>query len=289
MAEILITGGAGNFGRTLAQALQREGHGLRILDLPSCDFSFFNGWERTRIFQGDILNAASLTDAAAGADWVFHLAAILPPISEVDRRRTFRINVDGTRSLLDTCVTAGGSPRVAFASSVSVFGDTSGQKGLIGPDHPINPDDCYAESKAAAEEVLVSSGLPCVNLRISAISIPVFLDPPEPWPFTAKQRIELVALADLVSAMVNLASTENAIGRTLLIAGGKTWQVTGEEYVRQWGEVMEIPILEMHFQDRPGWLNWYDTSASQALLKYQNTNWGDFLDQLRAAVEEALA
>lgn len=73
-----------------------------------------------------------------------------------------------------------------------------------------------------------------------------------------------------------------------MIAGGKTWQLTGQEYVRQWDEIMEIPIEEMHFQDRPGWLNWYDTSASQALLKYQNTSWADFLDQLRAAVEEEL-
>ena len=288
MSEILITGGAGNFGRTLAEALQRDGHSLRILDLPSCDFSFFDGWERTRIIPGDILDAASLKDSVAGADWVFHLAAILPPFSERDRKRTFRINVDGTKSLLDACGAAGRLPKVAFASSVSVLGDTSGEKELIRPDHPANPNDCYAESKAAAEEVLFSSGLPFVNLRISAIAIPVFLDPPEHWPFTAEQRIELVVLADLVSAMVNLPSAEAAVGRTLLIAGGKTWQVTGEEYVRQWGEVMEIPMEEMHFQDRPGWMNWYDTSASQALLKYQDTTWADFLKQLRAVVEEEL-
>ena len=37
MYEILITGGAGNFGRGLAEALREQGHALRILDLPSCE------------------------------------------------------------------------------------------------------------------------------------------------------------------------------------------------------------------------------------------------------------
>ncbi len=289
MAEILITGGAGNFGRGLAEALRGQGHGLRILDLPSCDFSPFDGWETTRVLPGDIMDTASLKQALEGVDWLFHLAAILPPASEVDRERTFRVNVEGTRSVMDACSSLEEPPKLVFASSISVYGDTTGTTDLIGPDHPVAPIDIYAESKAASERDLKASGLPYVNLRISAISIPAFLDPPEPWPFQAGQRIELVALSDLVTAMVSLVGVEEALGRTLIIAGGPTWRVTGEEYVRRWGEIMEIPFEEMGFRDRPGWLNWYDTAESQALLGYQQTSLDDFFDQLKAAVEEALA
>ncbi|MBN1614079.1 MAG: NAD(P)-dependent oxidoreductase [Deltaproteobacteria bacterium] len=289
MAEILITGGAGNLGRMLASALRKEGHGLRILDLPSCDFSFCSGWEKTRAVAGNILDPDSLKEALAGVDWVFHLAAILPPASEADRARTFRVNVEGTRSLLEACASSEKAPKVVFASSVSVWGDTSRETDLIGPDHPVNPNDWYAESKVEAERLLFASGLPYANLRISAISIPVFLDPPEPWPFTAEQRIELVALADLVRALVRIVGRDSALGRTLLIAGGPTWQVTGARYVELWGEAMEIPLEDMRFQDRPGWLNWYDTGASQALLDFQQTTLPDFMARLRAAVEEELA
>jgi nucleoside-diphosphate-sugar epimerase len=289
MAEILITGGAGNFGRGLALALRERGHGLRVFDLPSCDFSYFQGWEKTRIIQGDILDRASVQDALEGVDWVFHLAAILPPVSEQDRERTLRVNVEGTRSLVEACDSIAPKPVVVFASSVSVYGDTSQELDSIGPDHPVNPNDIYAESKVEAEHVLMSSGLPFVNLRISAISIPAFLDPPEPWPFTEGQRIELVALADLVTAMVSLVHAESAIGRTFIIAGGFSWQVRGEEYVRGWGEIMEIPIEEMDFQERPGWLNWYDTTDSQTLLDYQRTSLGEFFRQLEAAVAAELA
>lgn len=289
MPEILITGGAGNFGRGLAEALRAQGHALRILDLPSCDFSFFDGWEDTRVLPGDILDTASLQQALDGVDWLLHLAAILPPASEVDRNRTFRVNVDGTRSVLEACASLRKPPRLVFASSISVYGDTTAHTDLIGADHPVAPTDIYAESKAVSEKDLKASGLPYVNLRISAISIPAFLDPPEPWPFQPAQRIELVALSDLVTAMVSLVGVEEALGRTLIIAGGPTWRVTGEAYVRRWGEIMEIPFEEMRFLDRPGWLNWYDTSESQRLLGYQKTPLDAFFQQLEAAVAEALA
>ena len=289
MSEILITGGAGNFGRTLAVALSGQGHGLRLLDLPACDFSFAERLENARVFPGDILNPASFHEALAGVDLVFHLAAVLPPASEEDRARTFRVNVDGTRSLIEACASSGRPPKIIFSSSISVYGDTSSETGLIGPDHPVAPTDWYAESKVECERLLAESGLDCVNLRISAIAIPAFLDPPEPWPFMPDQRIELVVLADLVEAMVSLVQVEGAFGRTLIIAGGPSWRVTGRDYVLRWGEIMEIPFEEMSFQDRPGWLHWYETADSQALLNYQKTTLEDFWGQLERVVLEELA
>jgi UDP-glucose 4-epimerase len=289
MSEILITGGAGNFGRTLSRALHEQGHSLRILDLPSCDFSFFQKWEKTFIVSGDILENSTLKKAVDGVDMVFHLAAVLPPLSEVDRDRTFRVNVEGTKRLIDVCAASEVSPKFVFASSVSVYGDTSQETELIRPNHPVNPTDWYAESKVEAEQLLMASGLPFVNLRISAISIPAFLDPPEPWPFRPEQRIELVVLSDLVGAMTSLVAADTFLGDTLIIAGGQSWQVSGRDYVKKWGEIMDIPMADMGFLDRPGWLNWYDTSDSQALLGYQKTSLDVFFGQLESAVKEALS
>lgn len=289
MAEILITGGAGNFGRTLAQALRQQNHDLRIFDLPLCDFSFFQDWEKIRILEGDILDPVAIQATLNGVELVYHLAAILPPVSEVNRERTFQVNVDGTRNLVEACAASGGISSLIFTSSVSVYGDTSNEKGLIGPEHPVNPFDWYAESKVAAEQILMASGLPVINIRISGIVIPAFLDPPEPWPFMHDQRIELLAIGDLVRALANLVEIKSAASQTLLLAGGKSWQVTGEEYVRRWGEIMEIPVDEMSFMNQPGWLNWYDTSRSQTLLNYQNTSLDAFFKELDIAVQEALA
>ena len=41
------------------------------------------------------------------------------------------------------------------------------------------------------------------------------------------------------------------------------------------------------FSDTAGWFDWYDTEESQALLKYQNTPFSGFVEQLRKAAEEA--
>ena len=103
MSDILITGGAGSFGQMLASMLKQKGHSLRIFDLPSCDYGFCGDWQNTKVFKGDILDAASLKNALEGTDKVYHLAAILPPASELNRERTFSVNVDGTKNLLDVC------------------------------------------------------------------------------------------------------------------------------------------------------------------------------------------
>lgn len=288
MTKILITGGAGNFGRSLACALKDRNVDLRLLDLPSCDFSFCEKWSNTEAMPADILEPASLKEALNGVDLVYHLAAVLPPASEQNRELTFKVNVEGTRNLVAACTSTNRISSVIFASSVSVYGNTSHEKALIKSDHPVNPFDWYAESKVEAEQVLRASGLPFVNLRISGIVIPAFLDPPDPWAFMPDQRIELLSLGDLIRALVSIEGLKKANGQTLILAGGSSWQVTGKEYVHRWGEIMEIPLEEMNFRDQPGWLNWYDTEQSQTFLGYQKTSIDAFYEELNQAVQEAL-
>ena len=91
MSDILITGGAGSFGQLLASMLTEKGHSLRIFDLPSCDYDFCSDWQNATVFKGDILNPESLKEALDGTDLVYHLAAILPPASEINRERTLTL------------------------------------------------------------------------------------------------------------------------------------------------------------------------------------------------------
>ena len=287
MATILVTGGAGRLGANTAYALREQGHLVRVMDIEAADFFPFEDEEGFEIIKGDIRDADLIAKSARGCSTVFHLAAILPPVSENNRELTMGVNVDGTKVLIDACRGAGSIPLV-FSSSVSTYGDTSADEPPIGVDHPQSALNIYPESKIEAEKLVKASDIPYVILRIAGIAVPAFLDPPEPWPFISEQRVEFVALNDLVTAMVNLVDNPDAHGKTFNLAGGKSWQVTGNKYARRYCETLEIGFDSQTYYEKPGWLDWYDTDESQAILGYQNTSFDDFHSMLRSAMEEAL-
>ena len=87
-------------------------------------------------------------------DVIFHLAAIVSGEAESDFERGYRVNVDGTRLLLDAVRAVGPSycPRIIFASSIAVFGSPFPQ--VIGDDHCLTPLTSYGTQKAIAELLL---------------------------------------------------------------------------------------------------------------------------------------
>jgi len=245
---------------------------------------------RVEIISGDIRDDSLLEKALRGIDVVYHLAALLPPNSERDRNLTWEINVGGTEKLLYWSERTDKRPRIIFASSVSTYGDTSRQEPPISVDHPQRPLDIYGESKVAGEDLVRKSSLPWTILRISGIAIPAFLDPPDVWPFRPEQRVEFIALGDLVTCLTNLLEKEEEVRRKVMnVAGGKSWQVTGGEYVRRYYQTMDLPLEQARYLDSPGWLDWYDTEESQRILQYQNTSFDKFHQLLAQAVADALA
>jgi nucleoside-diphosphate-sugar epimerase len=287
VATILVTGGAGRLGANTAFGLREEGHLVRVMDIEAAEFSFFEDEEGFEVVKGDIRDADLIKKAAQGCSAVFHLAAILPPVSENNRDLTMAVNVDGTKVLIDACREAGSIP-LLFSSSVSTYGDTSGEEPPVRVDHPQSFLNIYPESKIEAEKLVKEADIPSVILRIAGIAVPAFLDPPEPWPFMPDQRVEFVALNDLVTAMVNLVDNADAHGKVFNLGGGKSWQVMGNEYARRYCETLDIAFDSQTYYESPGWLDWYDTEESQAILKYQNTSFDDFHAMLKAAMEEAL-
>ena len=80
---------------------------------------------------------------------VFHLAAIVSGMAEADFDLGMRINVDGTRLLLEVCRAAGTRPRVVFTSSVAVFGGRLPD--VVLDTTAVNPQTSYGVQKAIGE------------------------------------------------------------------------------------------------------------------------------------------
>ncbi|PZC42200.1 MAG: Nucleoside-diphosphate-sugar epimerase [Chloroflexi bacterium] len=289
MRPILITGGAGSVGRQLAGMFLAEGRPVRIFDLPFMDFSGLEEEPNVEVVKGDITEKAAVEKAVDSVGGVLHLAALLPPTSERDRDKTFAVNVEGTRNISESLKSQQSSATLVFTSSISTYGDTSKEPDPIKINQPQNAIDIYAESKIAGEQILIGSGVNYVILRIASIAVPGFLEPPEPWPFTFDQRVEMVHRDDVADAIKSAVDTEEAVGNVFNIAGGSTWRLTGRDYVRDFFNFMGAPVEMAIFREKPGWNDWYDTAQSQKILNYQNRSYAYYSGEMKAIVEEMMA
>ena len=64
MKTILITGGAGSVGREVTACLTGRGHGVRVFDLPGCDFGPFERFAQVQTVKGDIRDCDTLMSQA---------------------------------------------------------------------------------------------------------------------------------------------------------------------------------------------------------------------------------
>jgi UDP-glucose 4-epimerase len=286
--RVLVTGGAGSLGRELILRLVELQHTVRVLDLPSCDFSAFEGMANVEIRKADIADADVVRSSVAGVDAVVHLAALLPPASERDRDATMAVNVGGTRNVVDALERENPDAHLVLSSSVCVYGDTTGDDTPVMASHVVHALDLYGESKIEAERIVQRSTLSYTILRISGIAVPAFLAPPEVWPFMRDQRIEFVSRGDVVEALSACVTRTEAVCRVFNVAGGATWRMRGSEYVARLNQVLGLPPEEGAYSERPGPFDWYDTRESQGALSYQRTSFDRFSALTEEAIERAL-
>jgi D-erythronate 2-dehydrogenase len=85
---------------------------------------------------------------------IFHLAAVVSGEAEADFDTGYRVNLDGTRTVLEAVrhVGCGYRPRLVYASSIAVFGPPFPD--VIGDDQPLTPRTSYGTQKAIGELLL---------------------------------------------------------------------------------------------------------------------------------------
>jgi nucleoside-diphosphate-sugar epimerase len=160
--HILIIGAAGMVGRKLTAGLLKTGRlaGKDIEKFTLADVIQPSGID----FKGPVETLAidlsapgsAATLAAKRADVIFHLAAIVSGEAEADFDKGYRINLDGTRYLLEAIrqegVKAPYLPRLVFTSSIGVFGAPFPE--AIGDEFALTPLTSYGTQKAICELLL---------------------------------------------------------------------------------------------------------------------------------------
>jgi len=275
--KVLVTGGAGRLGAMVVRSLKAMDQRIVVFDLPNADYSRLSPVTGIDLCKGDITRVEQLEKICEGVDMVLHLAAILPPQSERNLERTMHVSATGTETLVRALESASSAP-IVFSSSVCVYGRTHNEDRPITTRHPLVAIDNYSKSKIAAEKAIRDSKIKYMVLRISGAYSAEPFEFPSPVQFKPEQRVEFIDMDDAATALA--AAVKGEIDRkTLNIAGGESWRMTGEHFVCGVFEAFGVRG-EVNYPQDYGYFDWYDTEESQELLQYQRTPFSLFKKKL---------
>jgi nucleoside-diphosphate-sugar epimerase len=249
--KILITGGGGFLGYRLAKSLlargslaDADGKQASISQIVLIDTAFPAQTDpRLKCVKGDFTNPALLADAM-GRDTgsVFHLAAVVSGGAEADFDLGIKVNLDGTRNLLDQCRKQLRPPRYVFTSSVAAFGGDLPP--VLDDSTTPNPQTSYGAHKVCGEylatdfsrkgfldgrslrlpTIVVRAGKP--NLAASSFASGIIREPLNgeisPCPVASDTGVWLLSPGKVVEAFIHaheLPSSAWGVNRALNLPG----------------------------------------------------------------------
>ena len=167
----VVTGGCGFIGSHMVDLLLAEGHEVVVIDNLStgrlANLEHHKGAPELKIVQADVTDGQRMAAEFAGAEWVFHFAALGDIVPSIERPTAYvGTNVMGTLGVLEGA-RAAGVKRFVYSASSSCYGIAD-----IYPTPetaPIRTEYPYALSKYLGEQLVLHwgrvYGIPVVSLR----------------------------------------------------------------------------------------------------------------------------
>jgi nucleoside-diphosphate-sugar epimerase len=180
--HILVLGAAGMVGRKLTERLLRDGR-LGKRDITRMTLQDVVAPAKPagasipiNIVTSDFADPATAAPLVADRpEVIFHLAAIVSGEAEAEFEKGYRINLDGTRHLIEAIRAVGGGykPRLVFTSSIAVFGAPFPEK--IGDEFFHTPLTSYGTQKSICELLIADYSrkgmLDGVSIRLPTICV----------------------------------------------------------------------------------------------------------------------
>jgi UDP-glucose 4-epimerase len=150
---VMVTGGSGFLGRSVVRGLRDANRQVVSVDLRAPE-DLLDG---VVYAIGDVCDPASIAAVLStnAVDTVVHLASIVNPGKSTTPEQEYRVDVDGSRTVLDACV-AHGVRRIVVSSSGAAYGYHADNPAWIGEDTPLRGNDSfpYSRHKRLVEEML---------------------------------------------------------------------------------------------------------------------------------------
>ncbi|HEX2959617.1 MAG TPA: NAD(P)-dependent oxidoreductase [Chitinispirillaceae bacterium] len=211
---ILITGGTGAIGSVLINRLLSYDFKIRLLALPGDPLTGSYSAESVDIRYGDIADSRTLKDICAGVSVVIHMAAIILTENDEDYDR---INIGGTKNILDEACRSGVSHFIHISSASVIYTKTTP----------------YSISKRVCERLVKESGVNYTIVRPTLVygkkggqEFDIFLSnlkkfPVIPFIGRGDALKRPVYVEDIIDGLIALANQPVGSGNVYNFSGGE--------------------------------------------------------------------
>ena len=240
---VLVTGAGGFIGSHLTERLAQEGAKVRAFvrynsqnDQGLLELIPAETREKIDVIRGDVRDLKTIHEAMAGAEIVFHLAALVSiPYSYLHTQEVIDTNIIGTANVLLSAKNDGKLERIVLTSTSEVYG--TAQYVPIDEKHPLQPQSPYAATKVGADALGLSFhrsfGLPVALVRpfntygprqSARAVIPTIITQA-----LTKDKIKIGALtptrdltyvSDTVEGFLRIATSPKSVGEVINIGSG---------------------------------------------------------------------
>lgn len=246
MTEVAITGGTGVVGTAVLRHLVESGDEVRGLSRSEASDGVIADLG-ARPARGDVLDHSALVEAFSGCEIVYHVAGVNEMCS-TDPERMYRVNVEGTRTVLRACAAAG-VRRLVYTSSAVTIGEAAGVRATEDTPHRGFYLSEYERSKHHAERVVFAERTPVEVVAVNPGSVQgpgratgtggLILDVLRGrLPFLIEATVSMVDIDDCARGHL-LAAGHGVPGRRYLLSGFTT---TVSEAVEQAAAVLGRPV-----------------------------------------------
>ncbi|MFW9927316.1 MAG: NAD-dependent epimerase/dehydratase family protein [Candidatus Thorarchaeota archaeon] len=244
--KILVTGATGFLGgRVLSRLLEDEHKVIALVRSTSNNEGLPKNIE---IKEADLFDISSLEKVVQGVDAVFHFAAYFN-FYPSDEELMFKVNIEGTRNLMNACVGTG-VERFIYCSTAETMGAIRFPP--ANEDTELRPDYSYGESKILAEQAIrditADTGLAHIILRPTGVmgegDLYVMFEIAQELyngkvfalPNNLSARFMYTHIDDVVSGFICALTSKAALNNTIILC---------PDEALSWGELLDIFTTEL--------------------------------------------
>jgi nucleoside-diphosphate-sugar epimerase len=253
MRKAFVTGATGFTGSYLCNALVKKGYAVKALVRKNSGRDALENLD-IEFIEGNLADPDSFKGKINDVDIVFHIAALYRQ-EGVSKNMFNKVNVEGTRTMLDESIAAG-VKRFVHCSTVGVQGEIADPPAT--EDAPYNPGDHYQDSKLEGEKLALAYFR---DNKIDGVVVrPVGIYGPGDTRFLklfrhiykgnfkmigkGKALYHLTFVEDLVDGIILAGETPAASGQIYTLGGNEYLPLT--DLVKLLAEILKKPVSKIH-------------------------------------------